>query len=60
MRDDVWDNEEDYYNINIWEHGIINEWGELKREGHNTIGSDGQERYRIVKTTNSTSTSIIE
>jgi len=47
-RDDVWDNEEEFYNIHTWEHGIISEWGELKREGHNSLDSDGNERYRVI------------
>ncbi len=58
--DDVWSNKEEYYNITTWEHKIANEWNELKREGHKTTDSDGNERYRIVRTAGSTSTKIDE
>ncbi|MGP1515948.1 MAG: RHS repeat-associated core domain-containing protein, partial [Bacteroidales bacterium] len=54
-REDVWDTEEEFYNINTYELGIAKEWGELQRDGHNTMDKNGKEKYKTVKTKSSTS-----
>lgn len=54
-RDDVWTDDEEYYNITNFEHKIAEEWGELKRGGHNCNDADGNLRYRTVEMKNSTS-----
>ena len=59
-RDDVWDNDEEYYNIHTWEYGVISEWNEMRRDGHNSLDKIGNEKYRIVTTTGSTSKSVTE
>ena len=59
-RNDVWDTDEEYYNIHTWEHGITTEWKELHRDGHNTLDVNGMEKYRTVTTTGSTSTTVVE
>lgn len=34
-RSDIWDTEEEFYNIHNYKHKIAKEWGELQRDGHN-------------------------
>ncbi|MBR6068216.1 MAG: RHS repeat-associated core domain-containing protein [Bacteroidales bacterium] len=54
-RNDVWTDDEEYYNITNFEHKIAEEWGELKRGGHNCNDAEGNIRYRTVEMKNSTS-----
>ena len=54
-RNDEWTDDEEYYNITNFEHKIAEEWGELKRGGHNCNDAEGNIRYRTVEMKNSTS-----
>jgi RHS repeat-associated protein len=54
-RNDIWDTEEEFYNIRMYEHGIAQEWKELQRNGHNTLDDNGKKRYQIIRTESSTS-----
>lgn len=47
-RNDVWDNEEEWYNITHYEHGIEKEWDELVRDRRNTLDYNGNEKYRVI------------
>ena len=59
-RNDGWTDDEEKYNIETWENMIASEWGELSRAGHSLVDPDGNIKFRIVNTTESTETTIKE
>ena len=47
-RFDKWDNDEELYNINRFEHGLVKEFGGFIRDGHRTDDERGNVLFRLV------------